>query len=71
MIFYCSAAAHTSSFASWLVRVDIRVTFTLKSDMLQTIQILDVSPMEDDYIHTQKTVLCLVVAFNQKRTGEA
>ena len=41
------------------------------SDMLQTIQILNVSPMKDDYIHVQKTVLCLVVVFNQKRAGEA
>ena len=41
------------------------------SDTLQTIQILNVSPMKDDYIHVQKTVLCLVVVFNQKRAGEA
>ena len=41
------------------------------SDMLQTIQILNVSPMKDDYIQVQKTVLCLVVVFNQKRAGEA
>ena len=41
------------------------------SDMLQTIQFLNVSPMKDDYIHMQKTVLCLVVVFNQKLAGEA
>ena len=31
MIFYCSAAARASSFAIWLIRVDLRVTFTLSS----------------------------------------